>query len=403
MNICFFSIVTYWHGLKGGMDLHGKHLLEGLSRKGHEVIVISSKHPSLKDYEEINGIRFHYLKETTFGSSRNAWKRESIRAFTDILKTRKVDLVVSQSKAGYSVANLARNNGIPFITIMHGYETMIFFSILNQVINFRKGHLNILKALFSCFYYSTFQEWPTLMNSSAIIAVSDKVAKAIQRRPFIDRKKIKIIKYGIDLEIFQGSDEERKNIRKFLNFSEQDQVVLFLSLLSKQKGADVAIRAFKELSRKEKNVKLIIGGDGDYLQAAKQLAEQLGMADRVVFPGFIPNDEASGYYNAADIFIFPTLRLESFGIVLAEAMACEKPIIASKIGSIPDVIDDGINGILVRPGDHEELSREIRRLLRDREYSRILAKNARKKALQEFSLKKMVEDTIEFLGSALKT
>jgi len=68
MNICFFSIVTYWHGLKGGMDLHGKHLLEGLAQRGHDVTVISTKHPSSKEYEEINGIRFHYLNETTFGS-----------------------------------------------------------------------------------------------------------------------------------------------------------------------------------------------------------------------------------------------------------------------------------------------------------------------------------------------
>ncbi len=127
------------------MDLHGKHLLEGLAERGHEVIVVSTRHRSDKKYEQINGVRIHYLENTTFSSPRRGWKKESLRALRAILTKEEIDLVVSQSKAGYGVVRMARGMGIPFVTIMHGYETMIFGSVLNQVMNFKKDYLSCRK------------------------------------------------------------------------------------------------------------------------------------------------------------------------------------------------------------------------------------------------------------------
>ncbi|MGR3302289.1 MAG: glycosyltransferase family 4 protein [Candidatus Scalindua sp.] len=395
MNICIFSTVTYWHGLRGGMDLHGKHLLEGLSGRGHKIIVISTKHPSGKEYEEINGIKIHYLKHTTFGSSRKGWKRQSINKFKDIIKTEEIDIALSQQTAGYGIAKIARRKGIPFITIMHGYEIMIFRSIFNQVMNFKKDYLSLVKSFLSSLYYTVFQELPILKDSSAIIAVSEGVSKVIEKRPFIDRDKIKVINYGIDLKLFKFSEEERKETRLKLNITNHDKVVLFLSLLSKQKGTDIAIKAFNELAENNESIKLIIAGDGEYLEEAKLLVNNFKLKSRVIFTGFVRNEDTVQYYNASDIFIFPTLRLESFGIVIAEAMACGKPVIASDIGSIPDVIDNGINGILIPIGDFKELARQINLLLSDKQYSAMLAQNARRKALERFGLDRMIEETIK--------
>ena len=401
MQFCMFSNVTYWHGLRGGMDLHGKHLLEGLAKKGHEVMVISTKHPSGKKYEEIDGIKLQYLENTTYGSPRRGWKKESLKALHAILAKEEIDLVVSQSKAGYGVVRVVRGMGIPFVTIMHGYETMIFGSVLNQVMNFKKDYFSLLKSLLASLYYSLFQEYPILVNSSRTIAVSDKVAQVLGRRPLVKREKISVVNYGIDLEVFGASETKRRETRTALNLSDDDRVILFLSLISKQKGADVAIRAFKILSHEAKNTKLIVAGDGDYLPGAKQLAEGLGIADKVIFPGFVRNEDTSLFYNASDVFIFPTLRLESFGIVIAEAMACGKPVIASNIGSIPNVIDNGVNGILIPPGDFRELASQIKRLFNDRMYSKALSEKAQLKANERFGLNRMVERTMQVFESAI--
>jgi len=382
------------------MDLHGKHLLEGLSKRDHKITVISTKHPNGKEYEEINGIEIHYLKHTTFGSSRGGWKKGSINKFKDIVRTEKIDIVLSQQTAGYSVVTMAKSMRIPFVTIMHGYETMIFKSILNQVFNFKKDYLLLIKSCLSSFYYTIFQERPVLMRSSSTIAVSDRVAKVIKKKPYVGKGRIKIINYGIDLKVFNFSEETRKKTRLKLNMSDHDRVILFLSLLSKQKGADIAIKALNELSN-HKNLKLIIAGDGEYLEDAKLLVRYFKLESRIVFTGFVRNEDTAKYYNACDIFILPTLRLESFGIVIAEAMACGKPVIASNIGAIPDVIDNGTNGILIPIGDFKELARQINSLLNNQRYSSMLAKNAQQKALERFGLDRMVEETIKVLKLAI--
>jgi glycosyltransferase involved in cell wall biosynthesis len=383
------------------MDLHGKHLLEGLAEKGHEVIVISTRHPSGKEYEETNGIRLYYLQNTTFGSPRGRWRKESLRAFREIVKTEKIDLVVSQSRGAYGVAKFSKNRGIPVVSILHGYETMILFSIANQVMNFRKDYFYLAKSFVSSVYYSIFQEFPILRHSSIIIAVSDRVAEVLGRRPLVKRNKIAVVNYGIDLEIFRSSEKKRNESRSALNLLEEDRVILFLSLISKQKGSDVAIRAFSLVSREAKNIKLIVAGDGEYLHGAKQLAKELGIADKTIFPGFVRNEDTSLFYNASDAFIFPTLRLESFGIVIAEAMACGKPVIASRIGSIPSVIEDGIDGILFKPGDYEELAMRIKSLLNDKGYHQRLSKNAYRKAIERFGLDRMIDSTERILESAI--
>ena len=343
----------------------------------------------------------YYLKHTTFGSSRKGWKRQSINKFKDIIRKERIDIVLSQQTAGYGVVRIAKSMRIPFVSIMHGYQTMIFLSILNQVMNFKKDHLSLVKSFLSSLYYTIFQELPILKDSSVIIAVSDGVSKAIEKRPFIDSDKIKVINYGIDLKLFKFSEEERRETRLKLNIANNDKVVLFLSLLSKQKGADIAIRALNELARNNKSIKLIIAGNGEYFEDAKLLVTKFKFESRVIFTGFVHNEDTRKYYNASDIFIFPTLRLESFGIVIAEAMACSKPVIASDIGSIPDVIDNGIDGILTPIGDFKELARQINLLLNDQQYSAKLAQNARQKALDKFGLDRMIEETIKVFKLAI--
>lgn len=400
MNICFFSLVTCWHGIRGGMETYGKLLCEELVRKGHDVTIISTKNPSNIEYEDIHGIKIHYLKNTAFGSARKGWKKQSIKKFKDIVGTQKIDIVLSQQASGYGIAKIAGRRGIPFVTIMHGSPTMVFCSILKQVINLKKDYLYLFKSLLLCLYYTIFNELTTLKNSSVIIAVSNDVARVAEKRLFVKRNKIKVINYGIDTKLFKFSEEERQKTRLELNISDHDKVVLFLSLLSKQKGVDIAIKALNELSS-YKDIKLIIAGDGEYFDEAKLLVKNFNLESRVIFTGFVHHENAPKYYNASDIFIFPTLRIESFGIVIAEAMACGKPVIASNIGSIPDVIDNSVNGILFPPGDFESLARHIYSLLSDHRYSTKLAQNARRKAIERYDLDRMVEETIKVFELAI--
>ena len=131
------------------------------------------------------------------------------------------------------------------------------------------------------------------------------------------------------------------------------------------------------------------------------MAHQFDIQNNVIFAGHISNEEIFRFYNASDIFLFPTLRVEAFGRVLIEAMSCKKPIIASRIGGIPSIIDDGENGLLFTPGNIEELIDKILFLLQNETFANKLATNAREKAVKKFSLEKMIEETIKVFELAI--
>lgn len=381
------------------MDLQGKHLFEGLARRGHEVTVITSRHPEGKEYEEINGVRIHYLARTVFGSPRRGWAGESLKKFESIAAGEGTDLVLSQHAAACGVAARARKMGLPVVSIMHGYETMMFRSTLNAVLNFKEGWLGLPKAFFSMFYYTFAHELPVLWYSTAVIAISENVRRAVLRRMCLAKGVVRLVHCGIDTGRFRPSIEVRKDARRKLDLSEGEKVILFLSLLTRQKGVDVAIKAFKELEGR-KSLRMIIAGDGECLEDTRALAARLGVAGRITFVGYVLNERAHEYYNASDIFIFPTIREESFGIVAAEAMACARPVVASRTGTVPEVIDDGLNGILVAPGNFRELAQKIGMLLDNAEYANRLAQNACCKAKEKFGLDRMLEDTLSVFEKA---
>lgn len=388
--------------MKGGMDLYGRHLLQGLAQRGHHVTVITTRHPDGRSYEDADGIRIHYLQTTTFGSPWKGWKRESARGFAGLLRQGRMDLVLSQQTAACGVVRLARKSGIPIVSIMHGYETMVFLSELTASLNFRQGWYSLLKSLLSTLYCTIAQEIPILWSSTRIIAVSRSVHRALRLRLAFRDHKIRVVHHGIDTNRFSWDPVAKAAMRQKLGINAGEQLVLFLSLITRQKGADIAIRAVKELESRQ-GLRLIIAGDGEYLEEAQVLASKLGVANRVIFTGYVPNERTNEYYGAADIFIFPTLRRESFGIVAAEAMACGLPVIASNIGSIPEVIDNGMTGILVTPGSCKELGERIALLLDNADLRERLGTKARQKAQRDFSQRRMMEDTLAVLFEALSS
>ncbi len=131
------------------------------------------------------------------------------------------------------------------------------------------------------------------------------------------------------------------------------------------KGFDVLLRAYAPLSRRYPGVDLVIAGDGPEHGPLVDLTRELGIADRVMFPGRTDRAATTTYFRHALFFVLPSLQ-EAFGIVNLEAMAAGKAVIATRVGGVPDVVHDGQNGLLVPPSDASALGGAIESLLRDR-------------------------------------
>lgn len=165
--------------------------------------------------------------------------------------------------------------------------------------------------------------------------------------------------------------------------------LLFVGRLVDKKGCDVLIRAFQYVLNYFPTLQLNIIGEGPEHPKLVQLCKSLGVHEHVNFIGSLMQVELIKWYQGACIFIMPSVIAssgdqEGLGLVAAEAMACECPVIASDLEAIKDLIDDNHCGLLVKQGDAEKLSNAIVRLLEDQEFASKLAKNARKKVVTKF-------------------
>ncbi|OHB86799.1 MAG: hypothetical protein A3D13_09725 [Planctomycetes bacterium RIFCSPHIGHO2_02_FULL_40_12] len=401
MNICCFSIVTYWHGIKGGLEVHGKLLCERLVEMGHNVTIISTNHPEKTEFEERKGIKLYYLQNTIFGSKRRGWKTASIKKFIELDKIHNFDVIFSMSASiSRGLIAAVRKRKSPLIIISEGPEITFLISEFNQVLYHGSGFRNLTKIFLAFLYYYFFWEF-AFRKCDAVITVSREMTNTIKKWHFVGKEKIFTVNNCAETNRFYPDQTQRERTRKELAITDKEKVLLFFSSITKQKGAHLLIKALQGILKTDDQVKLMVVGDGDYLSGAKQLVKLLGLETHVIFTGFASREKAPHYINASDIFILPTLRMEGMPFSVLEAMACQKPVIASRIGGILSIIDDGVDGLLIPPGDIPELIRKTLFLLNNKNFAGKLAKNAREKIIQKFSVDNMAEETVKIFESAM--
>ena len=195
---------------------------------------------------------------------------------------------------------------------------------------------------------------------------------------------------GVDLSLFLGDGKE---IRARYNLDESCRVILFVGALDKAhyyKGLEILMSSFRQLLSKYKDIKLMVIGDGNLKKHYMNLSKEYNIEKFTSFTGKISNfEDLAKHYLACDIVVYPTTTIESFGMVLIEAMAAEKPVIASNISGIRAVVDDGVNGLLTEPKNIEDLTSKIRFMLENKDVRREFGKEGRKKAERNYSWEKI--------------
>ncbi len=180
--------------------------------------------------------------------------------------------------------------------------------------------------------------------------------------------------------------------------------ILHIGRFERTKGVETLIKAFIKLSKTFNNIKLINVGEsrGSSLKKCLKWIEKEGLSRNVQFTGFVKYEELPSYYASADVVIIPSEIYESFSYTVAQGMACGKPVIASKIGGIPETLDHGNSGILFRPGDIEDLSEKIKLIYNNTEKARIIGENARLFCKNNFSMEILQPKYLAFYQSILE-
>jgi glycosyltransferase involved in cell wall biosynthesis len=178
--------------------------------------------------------------------------------------------------------------------------------------------------------------------------------------------------------------------------------ILSVSAYKEQKALDLLIRAMKSVAARNPEVKLILVGEGPLRGDLEALAEKLGLADCIEFHGRKNHMEVIQFLRGCEAFVLPS-RFETFGIAIVEAMACGRPVVAAKAGGMPEIVRNGVTGILVNMEDPSSLADALNTLLSDPNLGRHLGESARVDAHARFPAASMgaaYERVFELKGGA---
>lgn len=216
--------------------------------------------------------------------------------------------------------------------------------------------------------------------------------------PWLSRQRVELLPKGIDPKPWERAapgDWPRRMGRR-----EGELVLGFAGQLVPRKGVDRLLRLLAHALLRARRWRLVLAGAGPQEAALRSLAEELGLAERVVFCGFV--EDLPAWMASLDLFVLPS-RIEGFGYVLAEAMASGLPVVAWASSSVPEVVSHGRSGLLAPPDDEDAFARALLQLIEDPELRRRMGAQAREEARERHGLARMIDSMEEILYRARGT
>ena len=268
----------------------------------------------------------------------------------------------------WNFTEMLRNSYMWWLTLLHPTVSHCYtdhISRESQAQQTAGGLKSVLKRLF-------------LQRYTKVFCVSQFVLDDLLHRDV--RADLMLSRHFINTDRFCPDPAVRINLRKKLQVEDRF-VVLTVAHLVREKGVDTLIRALAELPPQ---VILWIVGEGDELAGLKQLCSELGVTSRVCFHGLQKN--VAPFMQAADCFVCPSLWAEAAGLVSLEASSAGLPVIASRIGGLPEYVEQGHTGYLFPPGDHRELARCIQVLVENSALLSRMSAEARAVAVERFGM-----------------
>jgi glycosyltransferase involved in cell wall biosynthesis len=376
------------HGI-GGMQRHTHDLVRGLVAAGHDVEVICPRADELAP--DLYGARWHLVD--TAGRPDPEWRKKFLQTYLALERDR-FDVIHSESTAALP---LMRLSGLPPVVIeYHGNYLGLARAHLRRMVTRPRTVLGEGKAMADMTLLHFRHRNSTAFRHCVSIVPSQQQVADTARSLFLSREQIHVVPNGIDPAVFAPGVG---GTRAELDLPGDGVIFVGVGRLARDKGFDVAIEAFARVVPDAPNALLLVIGDGEERDNLEALVERLGVSHAVRTLGRQSHSSIAGYLTASDVFLFPTLRDEAAPLVLPEAMACGLPVVASRIGGITEVLDAApgreASGLLLRPGNTDELAAAIRRLAVDADLRARLGRLALERFRAEYTLNRMIERTVD--------
>lgn len=360
------QVAPYFHPHIGGVESHVLEISLEFLRRGHDVSIYTAKYdPELPKSENLDGIKVTRIKTLLNIFSTPLipkLRQELLNCTCDVVHTH-----IPPPFVEFFSARACNKIKAPLVLTYHCDLELP----------------NFLNKMVSGFYRRTFGHY-SLLNTDKIVVTSNTYAATSRSVWHFDPV---VIPNAIDTKKFNPKVDPTKIIKR--HGLENKKVVLYVGRIKFHKGIEYFSGAAKFT---DKDTKFLIVGTGDYEEVIRNYIEDLGLGDKVILVGKVPNEELPNYYAACDVFVLPSLtRLEAFGIVGLEAMATGKPVIVSDIPGVREVITDGKEGFISPPMEIKIMANKINKLLANPKLREQMGRNGRKKVVNNFEISKIVD------------
>ncbi len=237
-------------------------------------------------------------------------------------------------------------------------------------------------------YYRRFAYRRVAAMADSFVAVSQDLKDFIVDAIGIKPKRINVVLNGVNIDQFEQKQYDSEKIRAELSLAENNFVIVVVAALFEMKGHKDLMQALSLLGEQGKSVKLLFVGDGYYRSNLMALSKQLGLDDKINFLGF--RSDVAQILAASDLFILPSYS-EGLPVSVLEAMAAKVPVIATRVGGLGELINDGVNGYLVEPKAAEQLADKIKYCIDSPASAEAISKAAYTLVNKQFSGEAMLE------------
>lgn len=360
-------LINYEYPPIGGGGSKASHeLAKRLAGRGHRVDVLTSRYESLSKFEVIDGVAVH--REFSWRKSIHDCGLRGAISFLLVALPRLRSMINAHSYDvsifffGFPSGALSLyprlRRSIPYVVALRGSDVPLYDRQSRRLIWLHRLLMPLTRSIWRQAY--------------AVTAVSQSLSD-LARESFPDVP-ITVIHNGVDTEVCDvtaaGTATRNKPVR-----------INCVARLIPRKGVSDLLDAVAMLGNEQIHVNVV--GEGPSLDDLRKRASDKGIADRVKFHGFLPRPSITKLNASADIFVLPT-RSDAFANVVLEAMSVAMPVIATRVGGIPEAVEDGVTGLLVPPANVSDLSAAIERLVSDVDLRRSMGMAGQKRVRTDF-------------------
>ncbi len=368
------QLTPYFYPHLGGVESHVLELSKQLKKKGHEVLVVTTKLEGTKERSVVEGVPVKRVEPLTIKFSTPIipdLSKSLMKEDFDILHSHSPPPIMS-----FFGLRSAKKKDVPFVLTYH--------------CDLEIPH--IFGPFIVSLYKRTMGTY-TVSQADKIITTTNTYGATSR---VVWQEDADIIPNAVDTDRFNPNNDGGW-VREKLNLDEDEKLVMYVGRIVYHKGLEYFVRSAKHLGP---DVKHLLVGTGDFRPELERIIEEEDIEDKVLFAGRVPNKDLPDYYAAADVCVLPSVsRLEAFGIVALEAMASGTPVIVSDIPGVREVIVEGKHGLLSEPMNSKDLAGKIRTILTNPKLAEKMGKNGRKRVVNKFTWEKVADDIMEVYDS----